>query len=213
MAPVHDRLCITLASRPTPRSDTRSGFKRWGWEAKCKRKTINYTGPRAVYEFGRGIDENLKLSSRFPDKEIARFVIDYAFKEIVPLDPLRDLEAHAFVAPEDRRFQKQYWQTNIAIVLAFVVGAAGVWWSYCALTQQNTSSAVQAENGKTNHAVTEARFAAESAWMKDIQSSLKQIEKAIQSSFNSGITTRSGTTSGTLRTLGALAQTLSCKKT
>lgn len=140
----------------------------------------------SVYEFGRGIDKNLKLSSPFPDKDIARLVIDFAFKEIVPLDPLRDLEAHAFVAPEDRRFQKQYLQTNVAIVLAFAVGAAGVWLSYCALMQQNATSAAQAENDKTNHAATEARFAAESAWVKDIQSLLKQIEKAIQSSSNSG---------------------------
>lgn len=139
----------------------------------------------SVYEFGRGIDEKLKLSSPFPDKDIARLVIDYTFKEIVPLDPLRDLEAHTFVAPEDRRFREQFWQTNIAIVLAFVIGAAGVWLNYCVLKQQSASSAAQAESDKTTRATAEALFAAESAWMKYIQFSLKQIEKAIQSSSSS----------------------------
>lgn len=140
----------------------------------------------SVHEFGRGIDANLKLSSPFPDQDIERLVIDYAFKEIVPLDPLCDLNAHDFVAPEDRRFRTQYWQTNVAIVLAFVVGAAGIWLSYCALKQQNASSAEQSENEKASIAATEAGFAAGLDRMKDIQSSLMQIEMAIQSSSKSG---------------------------
>jgi len=143
----------------------------------------------SVHEFGRGIDDNLKLSSPFPDKEVARLLIDYTFKEIVPLDPLRDLEAHNFVAPEDRKYQEQHRQTNVTIFVAFValvVAVVGLWFNHRALKQQEASSAVQTEADKTSHAATEARFATESTWIKDIQSSLRAIETAIHRSPNGG---------------------------
>lgn len=104
-----------------------------------------------VHEFGRGVDDNLILSSPFPDDELVKVLIEYAFKEIVPLEPLKDLGSNDYVTPEERRFRTQYRQALVGIVVAIVVGSAGIWFNYISIEKQESLSV--AEDNKTNEIV------------------------------------------------------------
>lgn len=77
---------------------------------------------KAEWSFGQGIDEDLRLSIPFPDQEIVKNLINHLFKEIIPLEPLKDLASHDFVTPEERRFRKQYKLAITGIVISIVIG-------------------------------------------------------------------------------------------
>ena len=77
---------------------------------------------KTEWSFGQGADEDLKLSIPFPDHELVKNLINYLFKEIIPLEPLKDLAAHNFVAPEERRFRKQYKLAITAIAISIIIG-------------------------------------------------------------------------------------------
>jgi len=74
--------------------------------------------------FGQGIVDNLKISMPFPDIEIVKLLIEYLFKEIVPLEPLKDLASHNFIPPEERRFRKQYRLAVTAILISIIIGVS-----------------------------------------------------------------------------------------
>ncbi len=101
-----------------------------------------------VHDFGRGIDEDLKLSSPFPDHEIVKLLIDYAFKEIVPLEPLNDLEKNDYISQEDRRFRRQYKQAWAGIMVAIIIGLLGFGINYVSIQNQQASSIIQDKNIK-----------------------------------------------------------------
>ncbi|VAW75200.1 hypothetical protein MNBD_GAMMA15-1979 [hydrothermal vent metagenome] len=103
------------------------------------------------HDFGKGIQEDLKISTPFPDEEITKLLIEYAFKEIVPLEPLTDLEEHEFTTQDERRFIKQYKQTQKSIKLAksgvitaIFIGVFGIIFNIIALNNQSDSSSMNA---------------------------------------------------------------------
>ena len=101
-----------------------------------------------VHEFGQGIDKKLDLSSPFPDPEIVKLLIEYAFKEILPLEPLRDLEKHKFITPDERRFRAQNYITLFAIAVAILIGSAGILFNIISLKKQEALSIIQETNTK-----------------------------------------------------------------
>lgn len=83
-----------------------------------------------IYQHGLENENSKKISYPFPDENIVHLLIDYTFKEIVPLDPLLVLVENKYVSPDERKFQKQYKQAWIAIIIAIVIGILSIYLNY-----------------------------------------------------------------------------------
>jgi len=157
-----------------------------------------------VHDFGRGVQENLKIPSPFPDEEIVKLLIEYAFKEIVPLEPLKDLVQNKYVSQEDRRFNKQYMQAWAGIVVAILLGIYGIFSNSISSKEQKElsksldkkldesiepitkrlSESIEAQKSQTQviqNAVTilESIKESESAHLKEIDKSLNKIDESL----------------------------------
>jgi len=105
-----------------------------------------------VWRFGKGVEQYLKMSSPFPDREIVRFLIDYLFKEIIALQPLKDFVKHDFVTPEERRFRKQYIIAIMGIALSMLIGISAIILNI--LSQNSFKNSAKESNSIVNNAVS-----------------------------------------------------------
>lgn len=100
---------------------------------------------KAEWSFGQGVDEDLRLSIPFPDEEIVKNLISYLFKEIIPLQPLKDLATNNFITPEERRFRKQYKLAISGIVISIIIGLSVI---ILNIRSQNNHNVAARENSR-----------------------------------------------------------------
>jgi hypothetical protein len=100
--------------------------------------------------FGKGLGG--KVSSPFSDKRVAQLLTYCIYKELVPLETLRDLVSNNYVTEEKRRFLWQQRMTWFSIVVSIVIGLSALITNI--LFQHNQLAASKTQYSTTTQALS-----------------------------------------------------------
>lgn len=93
---------------------------------------------KSTWHYGTGDINSITITNPISDNEIVKLLIKYMFRELVPLETLKELVKNKFCSTEEIRFNKQYRISMFGISIAVIIGVSSIVFNNKLLNQRAT---------------------------------------------------------------------------